>query len=172
MPLRVIQGLFVALLAALLTAGCASGPKLRQVYGTPPGPIDEMARIYFYRNIDAFMVARETDFVVNGQRVGTAVSGSVFYRDALPGRYRIHTVDDPKHIIYLTLAAGDVSFVRAEVKFSGVAYGIGAVEVERAAASTEVLDLAIIDALNVASMPLPRSETAEMPPEPLCCNDR
>ena len=114
MPRRLAQHLFVAALALALLSSCAVGPKLKELYAAPPGPEPGQARIYFYRPLDAFLIARETEVVINDQRIGQTISGTVFYRDALPGRYRIHTVDDEISVVYLSLEAGDVAYVRAQ----------------------------------------------------------
>ncbi len=99
MPRRLAQHLFAAALGLALLSGCAVGPKLKEIHAEPPGPEPGQARIYFYRPLDAFLIARETEVVINDKRIGLAVSGAVFYRDALPGRYRIHTVDDEISVV-------------------------------------------------------------------------
>lgn len=130
MARRPAQPVLVALLGLLLLSGCAVGPKLDEIYAEPPGPPSGQARIYFYRPIDAFLIARDTEFVVNDLRVGVAVSGAVFFRDALPGSYRIHTVDDTRSVVYLKLEAGDVAYVRAQSQRGSLGYGVGAVLAE------------------------------------------
>lgn len=130
MARRLAPPLLLALLGALLLSGCAVGPKLDEVFQARPGPPQGQARIYFYRPIDAFLIGRDTEFVVNDRRVGLALSGAVFFRDALPGNYRIHTVDDNHSVVFLQLEAGDIAYIRAQSQRGSLGFGVGAVLAE------------------------------------------
>ena len=129
MARRLAPLLLTALLGALLS-GCAVGPKLDEVFQARPGPPQGQARIFFYRPIDAFLIGRDTEFVVNDRRVGLAISGAVFFRDALPGGYRIHTVDDTQSVVFLQLEAGDIAYIRAQSQRGNLGFGVGAVLAE------------------------------------------
>ena len=172
MPRRLAQHLFAAVLGLALLSGCASGPKLNEVYADPPGPEPGQARIYFYRPLDAFLIARDTDFVINDQRIGQAVSGAVFYRDALPGRYRIHTVDDDTSVIYLSLEAGDVAYVRAQSQLGKIGFGVGAVLVTPAVGRAESESLVLTDGQEPEADARSAPQTVLRPAERHCCNPR
>jgi hypothetical protein len=102
----------LALLLALLcsSAQAATEPPLIE----PPPP--ELARIYFYRQAQPLMVALSPDVIVNGKAVGDLSLGEVFYRDARPGRYRVFLSGDPDHVVELSLAAGQIGFVRCTLR--------------------------------------------------------
>ena len=172
MPRRLAQHLLAAALGLALLSGCAAGPKLNEVYAAPPGALPGQARIYFYRPLDAFLIARDTDFVINDQRVGKAVSGAVFYRDALPGRYRIHTVDDDASVIYLSLEAGDVAYVRAQSQLGKLGFGVGAVLVTPEVGRRESAALVLSDGLESEAEPQSAPQTVLRPAERHCCNPR
>ena len=172
MPRRLVQHLLAAALGLTLLSGCAAGPKLKEVHAEPPGPNPGQARIYFYRPLDAFLIARDTDFVINDQRVGEAISGAVFFRDALPGRYRIHTVDDTASVIYLSLEAGDVAYVRAQSQLGSLGFGIGAVLVTPAVGRTESESLVLTDGRPPEAAPQGAPQTVLRPAERHCCNPR
>lgn len=168
MPRRLAQHLLFAILGSLLLSGCAVGPRLDEVYEAPPELPPGQARIYFYRSIDAFLIARETEYVVNDQRVGQAISGAVFFRDAQPGRYKIHTVDDASSVVYLSLEAGETAYVRAQSQWGELGFAIGLVLVEPALGQSESAGLVFKDGLEVESA----VQAARLPPLEACCEGR
>ncbi len=172
MPRRLAQHLFVAALALALLSSCAVGPKLKELYAAPPGPEPGQARIYFYRPLDAFLIARETEVVINDQRIGQTISGTVFYRDALPGRYRIHTVDDEISVVYLSLEAGDVAYVRAQSQLGSIGFGIGTVLVTPEIGQAEAEDLVLTDGRPPEAEPLSAPQLVLRPAERHCCDPR
>ncbi len=172
MPRRLAQHLFVAALALALLSGCAVGPKLDELYAEPPGPKPGQARIYFYRPIDAFLIARETEVVINDERIGLAVSGAVFYRDALPGRYRIHTVDDEISVVYLSLEAGDVAYIRTQSQLGSIGFGIGTVLVTPEVGRAEAEGLVLTDGRPPEVEPWSPPQTVLRPADRHCCNPR
>lgn len=172
MPRRLAQRLLAAALGLALLSGCAAGPKLNEIHAEPPGPKPGQARIYFYRPLDAFLIARDTDFVINDQRVGEAISGAVFFRDALPGRYRIHTVDDPASVIYLRLEAGDVAYVRAQSQLGSLGFGIGVVLATPAVGRAEAGGLVLTDGRPPEDAPWAAPQTVLRPAERHCCDPR
>jgi hypothetical protein len=102
----------VALLLALL---CSTGPAAAEPLPVEPPP-PELARIYFYRQAQPLMVALSPDVIVNGKVVGDLSLGEVFFRDARPGRYRVFLSGDPDHVVELSLAAGQIGFVRCTLR--------------------------------------------------------
>lgn len=147
---------------AALTA-CAVGPRLDEIDGGPIAPPEGKARIYFYRPIDAFLIARETEFVVNDMRVGKAISGAVFYRDALPGKYRIHTADDDSSVVNLELHAGDIGFVRAQSNSGGLRFVISAVLVDPGTGELEARHLVMTDGREPNADPDPGPSLSQFP---------
>ncbi len=172
MPRRLAQHLFVAALALALLSGCAVGPKLNELHAEPPGAEPGQARIYFYRPIDAFLIARETEVVINDERIGLTVSGAVFYRDALPGRYRIHTVDDEISVVYLSLEAGDVAYIRAQSQLGSIGFGIGTVLVTPEVGRAEAEGLVLTDGRPPEVEPWSPPQTVLRPADRHCCNPR
>ncbi len=172
MPRRLAQHLFAAALGLALLSGCAVGPKLKEIHAEPPGPEPGQARIYFYRPLDAFLIGRETEVVINDKRIGLAVSGAVFYRDALPGRYRIHTVDDEISVVHLSLEAGDVAFVRAQSQLGSIGFGIGTVLVTPEVGRAEAEGLVLTDGRPPEVEPWSPPQTVLRPADRHCCNPR
>ena len=132
----------LALLLAPLAACAAPAPNPAvlvvaddQPIGPPP---PGLGRIYFYRTDLPLMVALAPDIVVNGRRVGGAGYDQVFFRDARPGRYEVFLATDPENPVYLTLAAGELRFVKTAVDIGLGGTKLSAELVEEAAARREI----------------------------------
>ena len=110
--------------------------------------------------------------MINDERIGPAVSGAVFSRDALPGRYRIHTVDDEVSVIYLSLEAGDVAYVRAQSQLGNIGFGVGAVLVTPEVGRAESAGLVLTDGRPPEAEPGDAPQTVLRPAERHCCNPR
>ncbi len=107
-----------AALFLLLLAGCVAtrGPDyygLKTQAAQPP----ELARIYFVRPDNAFMIAAEPVVVVNGRRVGTLRNGEAFYRDARPGRYEIYLSTSQDDVVEVAVTAGERAYVRSDIEW-------------------------------------------------------
>ncbi len=102
----------------------------------PPG----MARIFFYRTENPFLVALEPEIVVNGKAIGRAVHGQAFYRDAKPGRYEVFLSGDRDNVLRFLVAPGERVFVKTEVDFNIVGSHLTAVRVLESTGRPEFLE--------------------------------
>lgn len=122
---------------ALLTLPAAAAEPEPVIQPPPP----ELARIYFYRQAQPLMVALVPDVIVNGKAVGDLSLGEVFFRDAKPGRYRVFLSGDPDHVVELSLAAGQVGFVRCSLRIGLGTTRLQAESVDPAEATREITNL-------------------------------
>ncbi len=88
-----------------------------------------MARIYFYRTENPFLIALEPEIVVNGKAIGRAVHGQAFYRDAKPGRYEVFLAGDRENTLRFKAAPGERIYVKTEVDFNIIGSHLTAVRV-------------------------------------------
>lgn len=124
----------LALLLALLCSSAQAATEPQPIEAPPP----ELARIYFYRQAQPLMVALSPDVIVNGKAVGDLSLGEVFYRDARPGRYRVFLSGDPDHVVELSLAAGQIGFVRCTLRIGLGSTRLSAESVAEAEARQEI----------------------------------
>ena len=82
-----------------------------------PAPEDGQGRIVFYRPRGSMFPALTPDVVVNGRKVGVSVAGDLFLREAHPGRYEVFLSNDRDEALSLTVAAGEVTYVRTSIGF-------------------------------------------------------
>jgi hypothetical protein len=142
---RICQGAYATLplLAALLLVACAAprGPGETaalavRVLEPPPG----LARIFFYRTENPFLIALEPEVVVNGRAVGRSVHGQAFYRDAKPGRYEIFLAGDTDNVVRFSAAPGERIYVKTEIDFNLVGSHLTAVRVDESTGRPEFLE--------------------------------
>ena len=134
--LATILALPVSPAAGLLGLGAAQAAPF-EAEAPPPS----LARLYFYRQPTPLMIALTPEVIVNGQSVGALSMGEVFFRDAKPGRYRIFLSGDPAHVLEMTLAAGEVVFVRATLRIGLGSTRISAERIGAATAAAEIDEL-------------------------------
>ena len=115
---RALFGLcgFLMLSACVGATPPASGPAPEEVLGMP-APENGQARIVFYRPWGSLFPALTPAVVVNGRKVGVSVAGDLFLREAHPGRYEVFLSNDRDKALILTVAAGEVAYVRTSVAF-------------------------------------------------------
>ena len=101
--------------AAALLAGCATGPSVSDLGARIPPIPQQMGRIWFYRSGTPFGAAVQPAILVNGSKVGDAVPGGAFWRDAMPGNYEVSTSTEVENKLTFTLAAGEVRFVETHI---------------------------------------------------------
>ncbi len=121
----------------LCAAGCASGPTYEEYSSAidPPLPLD--GRIYIYRT-DALGAAVQPTVMVNGEKVGKANPKSFFYVDRLAGKYEVSASTKAARSLTLTLAEGEVKYVRLDVKMGLVGGHIELVLVDKAVGEQEL----------------------------------
>ncbi len=119
----------------------APGPAPKEVLGLP-APEDGQARIVFYRPRGSLFPALTPDVVVNGRKVGVSVAGDLFLREAHPGRYEVFLSNDRDKVLSLTVAAGEVAYVRTSVAFGFIGPYLKPKLVEEETARQEIANLA------------------------------
>lgn len=110
---RMIPGL---LLAAWL-GGCDTATQAMQG-PVAPVPAGE-ARLYFYRDANAYDGTQWTTVSLNGVPIGASGLGTVFYRDVVPGTYRIEVRSDklyPDQDKTVRVAPGSTTFVKVQTQ--------------------------------------------------------
>ncbi len=101
--------------AALLAAGCASGPQYKDVASAIPTLAPDHGRIYFFRPGNFGGAAIQPEIKLNDKVVGRSVPGGFFFVDEEPGEYTVSTSTEVKKDIKFTLRAGDTKYVRTTV---------------------------------------------------------
>ena len=107
----------LTLVAVLVVAGCASGPKFSTIHQTLPGLAQDEGRIYFYRSSTAAGAAVQPEIRLNGNVVGNSVPGGVFFKDVKAGNYVVATSTEVERRLSFTLAAGQTRYVKTTVSF-------------------------------------------------------
>ena len=88
------------------------------VAAPPPDLRSGQARLYFYRPNESLFPAIQPEVIINGRKVGVSVVGEAFYRDAGPGRYEIFLTSNDDDRLTVTLAPGEVHYVRTSIALS------------------------------------------------------
>jgi hypothetical protein len=116
-PFRGLPPLLFALLAALFLSGCAtSGATYADLQAKLPPPPPGDGRIFIYRSTVAG-AAVQPSVKLNDAVVGSAVPRGFFYLDRPAGDYTISTETEVKRSLSLTLAPGQVRYVRIGIAF-------------------------------------------------------
>ncbi len=134
--------ILLPLLAACVTKGTPVSTTAAQVAASEPG--SGLGRIYFYRDREAFLGAIEPGIIVNGQRVGTARYGEVFFRDALPGRYEVFSTHNDDHITAFTLAEGETVYIKTLPRLDGLSTEMTAILMAPELGAAEIADLSLV----------------------------
>jgi len=109
----------------LTVASCASGLKFTQVNPNIAPQNTEAGRIFFHRP-SSLGAALRPDVILNGDKVGEAISWGFFYVDRPPGDYEVLTSTEVKRKVTLVLEKGQTRFVRFSTSFGfilGHVYG-------------------------------------------------
>jgi hypothetical protein len=146
---------------AMLLGGCASGPKLDQVQTALP-PLDpEYGRLFVYRTaLHGAAILPEVE--LNGQKLGKVKPWGFFYVDRPAGEYEISTSIDadrpagptgdaaladkaytpasgkPEPALLLSLAKGQIRYVRLNISVGLFAGHVHPVLVDSARGETEI----------------------------------
>jgi hypothetical protein len=104
---------------SLIAALVVWAPILPAVAGAmPAGPPPGHARIWIYRLDEPYVSLARPYVRFNDRIVGISDPGGAFYRDVLPGRYRV-TVDsqgrDVNQFARIDLAAGQQAYIEVQV---------------------------------------------------------
>jgi hypothetical protein len=143
--IRTIPRRLAPVLAAGWLAACSAALEAPDQPGAAPPPDLRagQARLYFYRPSESLFPAIQPEVIINGRKVGVSVVGEAFYRDARPGRYEIFLTSDDDDRLTVTLAPGEVHYVRTSIALSwlGPHLSPASVEAERGALESQGLNL-------------------------------
>ncbi len=110
-----VPRLLLVLLAAALLAGCAtSGATYADLQPKLAPPAEGQGRIFIYRTI-VLGAAVQPSVRLNNIVVGSAVPRGFIYLDRPAGDYTISTETEVERTLSLTLAPGQVRYVRLNI---------------------------------------------------------
>lgn len=112
--------------AALLAAGCASGPKFSEIASSIPTLKAAEGRIYFYRT-SMLGAAIQPTINLNGVAVGTSRPGGFFFVDRSPGNYEIVMASEVERKVTFVLTTGEHKYIRTSV---GMGFFVGRPQAE------------------------------------------
>lgn len=122
---RVFMVVLVLASVSLLFSCAATGPKFFE-YSPQMHSLDpEMGRIFFFRP-SSFGAALKPDVLLNGEKVGKAVSWGFFYVDRPAGEYEVLTATEVKRKVTFILEKGSTRYIRFSTNmgfFVGHVYG-------------------------------------------------
>ncbi len=113
--------------------------------GPPPDLRADQARLYFYRPNESLFPAIRPEVIINGRKVGLSVVGEAFYRDARPGRYEIFLTSDDDDRLTVTLAPGEVHYVRTSIVLSWLGPHLSPTSVEAEQGELELQGLVLVE---------------------------
>ncbi len=156
-PLKTKPMAWAAAFILLILNACAVGPPLSETHGELPEASEGMGRIYFYRTDIPLLTALEPAVIVNSKLVGHSQHATVFYRDAMPGRYEVFLESDTENVLKFTIASGQVQFIKTfiDLEITGTELAIELVEEELG--RQEVHSLTLLE-------PVETEEIEEKPP--------
>lgn len=126
---------------ALVLSGCASGPKYQEVKASLPSLSKDKGRIYFFRSSSPFGAAMQPSVMLNGEKVGDAVPGGMFFVDRAPGNYTVSTSTEVEKNASFTLEAGQERFVKLSIGFGVIAGRVIPELVDKNVAESEMAGL-------------------------------
>jgi hypothetical protein len=120
--IRAVSGLAIALMAVVLLSGCAtSGATYTELQPKLAPLAVGQGRIFIYRNA-VFGMAVQPSVKLNDVVVGSAVPHGFMYVDRPAGDYIISTATEVTRTLSLTLAPGQVRYVRLAI---GIGFFVG-----------------------------------------------
>ena len=137
------RALGIAVLAVLLLAGCASGPKYSVVASTLPSMASQKGRIYFYRP-SALGAAVQPDIKLNGEKVGTAKPHGFYFVDRDPGNYEVTAATETEKKLTFVLEPSQERYVRLKIQMGVFVGRIVPELVDKQEAEGELKDLSYI----------------------------
>lgn len=132
---RIVLG---ALAAALVAAGCASGPKFADVAKSIAPIKPGEGRVYFFRSNSMLGAGIQPEIRLNTVAVGSSRPGGFFYVDRPAGTYLAATASETEKTLSFALAAGETKYVRSSVGMGILLYRINLELEDAKAAQAEV----------------------------------
>ncbi|RKT25636.1 uncharacterized protein DUF2846 [Paraburkholderia sp. RAU2J] len=112
---NLIRTLAFAGSAALLAAGCASGPQYNEMASSIPTLAADHGRIYFFRSGLVIGAAIQPEIKLNGMVIGHSKPGGFFYVDEPAGQYTVSTETETEKTLSFALDAGETKYVRTSI---------------------------------------------------------
>jgi hypothetical protein len=113
---KLYQTILLATGAALLAAGCASGPQFKEMDAASiPTLKPDYGRVYFFRESSFIGAAVGPQINVDGVPVGRSISGEYFYVDEPVGTHTISVKTEAENTVTFSLTAGETKYVRTIV---------------------------------------------------------
>jgi hypothetical protein len=98
-------------------------------------------RIYFYRSNSPIGSGIQPAIRLNGEDVGSAVPGGVFFRDVLPGNFEVSTETEVERTATFTIEADQTRYVRMETGLGVLVYRVFPVLVDPVEGESEIQTL-------------------------------
>jgi hypothetical protein len=113
------------IVSIIFFVSCASGVPYTQLNPSlyPENPNN--GRIFFYRP-STLGAAIQPNIIMNGEKIGTAISHGFFYLDRQPGDYEVVTSTEVKRKVSFVLDEGQTRYIRFNIGmgfFVGHVYG-------------------------------------------------
>jgi hypothetical protein len=144
--MRMRNILLLTLLATLALAGCATGPRLREIEASiPPLPADQ-GRIYFYRKAVFFGDGLQPPIMLNGEQVGKPVPGGFFFVDRPAGSYLVSTSTEVTRTMSIELGRHEEKYVRLAISMGVFVGRLSPELVERSQALADMDDMHYVGA--------------------------
>jgi hypothetical protein len=133
---------------AILLCACVSGPKYSTIENTIPKLAEGYSRIFFYRT-SHFQGAYQPVVYINQEKYGEAYLEGVFFKDVLPGKYKISTSMSQGNEVDLNLTSGDTVYIKFVPR---IGFAIYPVLVEPSVGKVEIQDMAYVENPNKLEM--------------------
>jgi hypothetical protein len=144
--------LFLIMLSISFLFGCASGPKYSTVKGNIPSLTEGHSRIFFYRT-SHFLGAYQPSVYINKEQYGKAYLEGVFFKDVLPGKYKITTSMSQGNEVDLNLSSGESAYIKFVAR---IGFAVYPVLVESSVGQIEIQDMAYIEDPNKSELKEPK----------------
>ena len=131
-------------LMVFAVAGCATGPSYQKVANTLPQLEPDKGRIYFYRSGSPFGSAVQPSVYLNGQKVGDAVPGGVYFKDVEPGEYEVKVETEVERKINFPIKVGQSRYIKFTVSMGFFAGRVRPSLVDRIQGAEDIKGLAYI----------------------------
>jgi hypothetical protein len=147
--------------AAVVLAGCATGPRFNDVQSSIPEVTPGQGRIFFYRQAALVGAALQPEIRLNDEVVGRSQPGSFFFVDRFPGPMRVATETEIENTLEFSLSPGQTRYVETSTTFGVMVGRVSPKLIDAEQAMRELQSLAYIG----SAIPLAASRPG-IPPSP------
>ncbi len=135
--MKTVFKILVVICLAVVTTGCATGPKFAEVKDTFGNLNSQDGRIFLYRTT-TLGAALQPKIKVNGEPVGKSIAKGFTFVDMKPGNYEIMTSTEVDRKLSLTLEKGQTRYVKFGVSMGFLAGHVYPSLVEQAVGEKEI----------------------------------